>query len=69
MHNFLVQIGNSVELITSQNVFDYIADGNSIFDLVNGPIHRIRVPFVSRQMSIRKAFQLMTDRVMNMVIR
>ena len=63
MHNFLVRIGNSVELITSQNVFDYIAQGNSIFDTVDGCIKRVRVPFVSRKMSIRKAFRLITDRV------
>ena len=64
MHNFLVRIGNSVELITSQNVFDYIAQGNSIFDTVDCRIKRVRVPFVSRKMSIRKAFRLMTDRVL-----
>lgn len=63
MHNFLVRIGNSVELITSQNVFDYISNGNSIFDSAEGSIKRVRVPFVSRKMSIRKAFRLMTDRV------
>lgn len=63
MDNFLVKIGCSVELITSQNVFNYIASGNSIFDSVGGSIKRIRVPFVSRKMSIQKAFRLMTDRV------
>lgn len=65
MHNFLVRIGYSVELITSQNVFDYIANGHSIFDTVGSSIKRVRVPFVSRKMSIRKAFKLMTDRVIN----
>ena len=63
MHHLLVRVENSVELITSQNVFDSISNGKDIYGSVGSSVKRVRVPFVSRKMSIRKAFRLMTDRV------
>ena len=63
MDHLLVRVDNSVELITSQNVFDSISNGMDINSPVGSSVKRVRVPFVSRKMSIRKAFRLMTDRV------
>ena len=63
IHYFLVRQNRCIELVTSQNVFDYIANGNSINATVSENVKRTRVPFVSRVMSIRKAFTIMTERV------
>lgn len=62
-HNFLIRKNTSIELITSQSVFNYIAAGYNIDDISKDNLATSRVPFVPRTMSIRKAFKLMVDRV------
>lgn len=62
-HNFLIRKNTSIELITSQSVFNYIAAGYNIDDISKDNLATSRVPFVLRTMSIRKAFKLMVDRV------
>ena len=63
IHYFLIRRNRCIELITSQSVFDYIANGNSVNTTVGEGIKRTRSPFVPRTMSIRKAFNIMTERV------
>lgn len=63
IHNFLIRKQSSIELITSQSVFNYIASGNNIDAVPKDNLITTRIPFVSRAFSIRKAFKLMTDRV------
>lgn len=63
IHNFLIRKQSSIELITSQSVFNYIACGNNIDAVPKDNLITTRIPFVSRAFSIRKAFKLMTDRV------
>ena len=54
---------SSIELITSQRVFNYITAGHSIETGSKDDLVTSRIPFVSRTMSIRKAFKHMTERV------
>ena len=65
IHYFLIRRNRCIELITSQSVFDYIANGNSVNTTVSEGIKRTRIPFVPRTMSIRKAFNIMTERVVS----
>lgn len=62
-HHFLIRKKSSIELITSQSVFNYITSGHSIETGSKDDLLTCRIPFVSRTMSIRKAFKHMTERV------
>ena len=53
----------NIQLLTAQSVFEYIANGNSPDVQLNDKIRTVRVPFVPRTMSFRRAFRLMSQRV------
>ena len=60
---FLLRRDYNIQLLTAQSVFEYIANGNDPNVQLNDRIRTVRVPFVPRTMSFRRAFRLMSQRV------
>jgi len=61
--NFLIRKHKYIELITSQSVFEYVANAYDPEDTIMDNIRRQRIPFKPRSMKIRDAFNFMIEKV------
>lgn len=61
--NFLIRKHKYIELITSQSVFEYVANAYDPDDTIMDNIRRQRIPFKPRTMTIRDAFNFMIEKV------
>ena len=61
--NFLIRKNKYIELITSQSVFEYVANAYDPDDTIMDNIRRQRIPFKPRTMTIRDAFNFMIEKV------
>lgn len=64
--NFLIRKHKYIELITSQSVFEYVANAYDPEDTIMDNIRRQRIPFKPRTMTIRDAFTFMIEKVYQM---